>query len=37
MCIRDSDPTSAEAAIAEVTELMVACGVTPIQGEPPEA
>ena len=34
---KGNDPAAAEAAIAEVTQLMLACGATPIQGEPPEA
>ena len=31
---KGNDPIAAEAAIAEVTTLMVACNVTPVQGEP---
>jgi molybdenum cofactor synthesis domain-containing protein len=31
------DAAMAEAAIVEVTHLMIACGATPLQGEPPEA
>ena len=34
---KGNDPTAAETAIAEVTQLMLACGATPIPGEPPEA
>jgi len=34
---KGNDPAMAEAAIAEVTQLMIECGAIPIQGEPPEA
>ena len=34
---KGNDPAAAEAAIAEVTALMIECGSTPIPGEPPEA
>jgi len=34
---KGTDAAMAEAAIAEVTKLMVECGATPVQGEPPEA
>ena len=34
---KGNNPQAAEAAIAEVTNLMIECGATPIQGEPPEA
>ncbi len=34
---KGNDPAAAEAAIVEVTALMIACGVAPVQGEPPEA
>ena len=34
---KSTDAAMAEAAIAEVTALMVECGGTPVQGEPPEA
>ncbi len=34
---KGTDPAAAEAAIVEVTQLMIACNATPIQGEPPEA
>ena len=34
---KGNNPEAAEAAIAEVTALMIKCGSTPIPGEPPEA
>ena len=34
---KGTDPDAAEAAIAEVTALMIACAATPIQGEPDPA